>query len=168
MFCYYLRNMYLENRLREPGALTTAGFAVDLGAIKAPVFIYCSREDHIVPSSAAFKAIGLLNPGNAGNNRFVMGASGHIAGVINPASKGKRSYWTNDGAGGKSAKAAPPADFDAWHSGATEHKGSWWGEWSAFLAGHGGKEVKPRSKLGNKQYTPIEAAPGRYVKVRAD
>ena len=168
MFCYYLRNMYLENRLREPGALTTAGFAVDLGAIEAPVFIYCSREDHIVPSSAAFKAMGLLNPGNAGNNRFVMGASGHIAGVINPASKGKRSYWVNDGTGGKSAKAAPPADFDAWHSGATEHKGSWWGEWSAFLAGHGGKAVKPRSKLGNKQYTPIEAAPGRYVKVRAD
>ena len=166
MFCYYLRNMYLENKLREPGALTTAGFAVDLGAIDAPVFIYSSREDHIVPSSAAFKTMALLNPGKAGNNRFVMGASGHIAGVINPVSKGKRSYWTNDGA--NDGKAGPMPDFDGWYSGATEHKGSWWGEWSAFLAGHGGKEVKPRSKLGNKQHAPIEPAPGRYVKVRAD
>ena len=166
MFCYYLRNMYLENKLREPGALTTAGFAVDLGAIDAPVFIYSSREDHIVPSSAAFKTMGLLNPGKAGNNRFVMGASGHIAGVINPVSKGKRSYWANDGANG--GKAGPMPDFDAWYSGATEHKGSWWGEWSAFLAGHGGKEIKPRSKLGNKQHAPIEPAPGRYVKMRAD
>jgi polyhydroxyalkanoate synthase len=168
MFCYYLRNMYLENKLREPGVLTTAGAKVDLGAIEAPVFIYCSREDHIVPSSAAFKAMALLNPGNPGNNRFVMGASGHIAGVINPASKGKRSYWTNDGSRDGASNAAPPLDFDAWHSGATEHKGSWWGEWSAFLAGHGGKKVKARSKFGNQQYAPIEPAPGRYVKVRAD
>ena len=159
MFCYYLRNMYLENKLREPGTLTTAGAPVDIGKIAAPVFIYCSREDHIVPSSAAFKAMALLNPGKPGNNRFVMGASGHIAGVINPASKGKRSHWTND---------KPASDFDAWVAGATEHKGSWWGEWAAFLAQHGGKEVKPRAKLGNKQYPPIEAAPGRYVKVRAD
>ena len=159
MFCYYLRNMYLENKLREPGTLNTAGAAVDLGKIDAPVFIYCSREDHIVPSSAAFKAMGLLNPGKPQNNRFVMGASGHIAGVINPASKGKRSHWVNQ---------QPATDFDAWVSGAAEHKGSWWGEWAKFLAEHGGKDVKPRSKLGNKQYAPIEPAPGRYVKVRAD
>jgi polyhydroxyalkanoate synthase len=159
MFCYYLRNMYLDNKLREPGALNTAGAPVDLGKIDAPVFIYCSREDHIVPSSAAFKAMGLLNPGKPQNNRFVMGASGHIAGVINPASKGKRSHWINP---------RPATDFDAWVGGATEHKGSWWGAWASFLAEHGGKEVKPRSKLGNKQHPPIEPAPGRYVKVRAD
>ena len=166
MFCFYLRNMYLENKLREPGVLNTAGAKVDLGAIDAPVFIYGSREDHIVPWDAAFKSMGLLNPGKPNNNRFVLGASGHIAGVINPASKGKRSYWTNDAK--PKGKAALAPDAQGWFGGATEHKGSWWSEWTAFLAEHGGKDVKPRSKLGNKQYPPIEPAPGRYVKVRAD
>jgi polyhydroxyalkanoate synthase len=165
MFCFYLRNMYLENKLREPGALTTAGSKVDLGAIDVPVFIYGSREDHIVPWEAAFKSLGILNPGKAKNNRFLLGASGHIAGVINPASKGKRSYWTNDA---RPKGKAKPLEPQAWFEGATEHKGSWWPEWSAFLTEHGGKDVKARSKLGNKQYAPIEAAPGRYVKVRAD
>ncbi len=159
MFCFYLRQMYLENNLRTPGKVTTAGVPVDLGAIDAPTFIYGSREDHIVPWTAAYKSMGLLNPAKPENNRFVLGASGHIAGVINPASKGKRSYWSNKD------QAANP---DAWMVAATEHKGSWWTEWAAFLAEHGGKDVKARSKLGNKQYAPIEPAPGRYVKVRAD
>ena len=164
MFCFYLRNMYLENRLREPGALTTAGSAVDLGTIDAPVFIYGSREDHIVPWEAAYKTMGLLNPDTPKNNRFILGASGHIAGVINPASKNKRCYWTNDAKG--KTQAAP--DAAAWFSGATEHKGSWWGEWAAFLAEHGGSNIKARTKLGSKQFPPIEPAPGRYVKVRAE
>ena len=112
------------------------------------MFIYGSREDHIVPWDAAFKSMGLLNPGKPKNNRFVLGASGHIAGVINPASKGKRSYWTNDA---KPKAKAKPLDADAWFEGATEHKGSWWTEWAAFLAEHGGKDVKARSKLGNKR-----------------
>jgi polyhydroxyalkanoate synthase len=159
MFCFYLRQMYLENNLRQAGKVTTAGAKVDLGAIDAPTFIYGSREDHIVPWTAAFKSMGLLNPGKPENNHFVLGASGHIAGVINPASKGKRSHWISDG------KAQ---DADAWMAGATEHKGSWWSSWAAFLAEHGGKEIKARSKLGNKKYAPIEAAPGSYVKVRAD
>jgi polyhydroxyalkanoate synthase len=165
MFCYYLRNMYLENKLREPGALDAAGAKIDLGAIDAPTFIYGSREDHIVPWDAAFKSMDILNPGKPKNNRFLLGASGHIAGVINPASKGKRSYWTNDP---KPRAKAKPLDAPGWLAGATEHKGSWWPEWSAFLAEHGGKDVKARGKPGNKQYSPIEAAPGRYVKVRAD
>jgi polyhydroxyalkanoate synthase len=165
MFCFYLRNMYLENKLREPGALTTAGAPVDLGAIDAPVFVYGSREDHIVPWDAAYKSMGLLNPAKPKNNRFVLGASGHIAGVINPASKGKRSHWTNDAKPKGKAKAL---SADEWMKGATEHKGSWWTVWAAFLAENGGKDIKARSKLGNKQYAPIEPAPGRYVKVRAD
>lgn len=165
MFCFYLRNMYLENKLREPGALTTAGVPVDLGAIDAPVFVYASREDHIVPWDAAYKSMTLLNPSKPKNNRFVMGASGHIAGVINPASKGKRSHWTNDA---KPKAKAKPLSADEWMASATEHKGSWWTVWAGFLAEHGGKDIKARSKLGNKHYTPIEPAPGRYVKVRAD
>ncbi|ATQ77466.1 class I poly(R)-hydroxyalkanoic acid synthase [Massilia violaceinigra] len=172
MFCWYLRNTYLENSLKEPGKLTVAGAPVDLGAIEAPVFVYGSKEDHIVPWSAAYGSMHILNPKNAQANRFVMGASGHIAGVINPASKNKRSYWTNDagaapkGKGKAMGKAA--ASAQEWFNGATEHKGSWWPEWAAFLAEHGGKEVKAPAKAGSKAYQPIEPAPGRYVKVRAD
>jgi polyhydroxyalkanoate synthase len=165
MFCYYLRNMYLENKLREPGALTTAGVRIDLGAIDAPAFIYGSRDDHIVPWDAAYKSMALLNPGKPKNNRYVLGASGHIAGVINPASKGKRSYWTCDP---KPKARAKLLDDTAWLVGATEHKGSWWGEWAAFLAEHGGKDVKAPGKAGSQHYPAIEPAPGRYVKTRAD
>jgi polyhydroxyalkanoate synthase len=165
MFCYYLRNMYLENKLRQPGALSTAGAKVDLGAIEAPAFIYGSREDHIVPWEAAYKSMQILNAAKPKNNRFILGASGHIAGVINPASKGKRSYWTNDA---KPKARGKPLDAQGWIDGATEHKGSWWPEWSAFLAQHGGEEVKAPATPGNEHYRPIEPAPGRYVKVRAD
>lgn len=162
MFCWYLRNTYLENSLKQAGKLSVAGEQVDLGAIDAPVFIYGSKEDHIVPWNAAYASMSLLNPKKAKANRFVLGASGHIAGVINPASKKKRSYWTNDG------KSRKPLAADAWFAGATEHAGSWWPEWSSFLADHGGKQVKAPVKLGNTRYKPVEPAPGRYVKVRAD
>ena len=168
MFCWYLRNTYLENSLKTPGKLTVAGAAVDLSSIDTPTFIYGSRDDHIVPWTSAYASMVLLNPGHAGRNRFVLGASGHIAGVINPASKKKRSYWTNDKAGGarRGARTAP-LDPDAWLAGADETPGSWWSEWAAFLAEHGGGQVKAPAKPGNRLYKPIEAAPGRYVKVRA-
>jgi polyhydroxyalkanoate synthase len=164
MFCWYLRNTYLENSLKEAGKLTVAGEQVDLGAIDAPVFVYGSREDHIVPWNAAYASMHILNRGNPKANRFVLGASGHIAGVINPASKKKRSYWTNDA----KARAKSVAAADTWMAGATEHVGSWWPEWAAFLAEHGGKQVKAPAKAGNAKFKPIEPAPGRYVKVRAD
>jgi len=159
MFCYYLRNMYLENNLRIPGKLTVAGEAVDLGAIDAPVFIYGSKEDHIVPWDAAFRSLALLNPAKPENNTFVLGASGHIAGVINPAAKNKRSHWLRDGA------AASPA---AWLDSAGEQAGSWWGAWSAFLQQHGGADVDAPSAPGNDAYPALEPAPGSYVKARAD
>ena len=175
MFCWYLRNTYLENKLKDPGALTVCGVPVDLGKIEAPVFVYASREDHIVPWTAAFASMGLLNPKNGKANRFVLGASGHIAGVINPAAKNKRSYWVNDKSGvndkrsgnGKSGKAPAWSD-SAWIDGATEHKGSWWPEWAGFLAQHGGAEVAAPATPGNGQYPPLEPAPGRYVKARAE
>ncbi len=162
MFCWYLRNTYLENSLKTPGKLSVAGARVDLGSIDVPAFIYGSREDHIVPWNSAFASLAILNPNKPKANRFILGASGHIAGVINPAAKNKRSYWTNDALAGKQAQP------EQWFEGATEHAGSWWPEWAAFLATHGGKEIKARTKLGNANYPPIEAAPGRYVKVRAD
>jgi polyhydroxyalkanoate synthase len=163
MFCWYLRNTYLENKLKQPGALTVCGVPVDLGMIDAPVFMYGSKEDHIVPWQAAFASMSLLNPKNSKANRFVLGASGHIAGVINPASKNKRSYWVND-KGGKSR----PKSGAAWLEGAVENKGSWWPEWAKFLAAHGGAEVPAPSAAGNAQYTALEPAPGRYVRARAD
>jgi polyhydroxyalkanoate synthase len=159
MFCWYLRNMYLENNLRRPGKLNVAGAPVDLSKIDAPAFIYGSREDHIVPWAAAYESMSLLNPKKRNRNRFVLGASGHIAGVINPPAKKKRSYWVND---------KPTADAEAWLSGATEHPGSWWPEWSKFLAKYGGEKVRAPRKFGSTRYKPIEPAPGRYVRVKAE
>lgn len=162
MYCYYLRNMYLENNLKQKDKLTVSGDKVDLSAIEAPIFIYGSKEDHIVQWTAAYASMSLLNPGQPKANRFILGASGHIAGVINPASKNKRSYWTND------SKVKGVASAEQWLAGTTEHAGSWWPEWSKFLAAHGGKDVKAPAKLGSTKFKPVEPAPGRYVKVRAD
>jgi polyhydroxyalkanoate synthase len=167
MFCWYLRNTYLENSLKEPGKLTVAGEKIDLSAIDAPAFIYASREDHIVPWTSAYSSLNILNPKKPKANRFVLGASGHIAGVINPASKKKRSYWINDDATPKTVKAKRP-DADTWLQGAAEHAGSWWPEWAKFLAEHGGKDVKAPTQPGNAAHQPIEPAPGRYVKMKAD
>lgn len=157
MFCWYLRNLYLENSLKEPGKLRVCSTPLDLSVIDAPAFIFGSREDHIVPWTAAYESSKLLNPKKKGRNRFVLGASGHIAGVINPPAKKKRSYWTND---------KLTASANAWLKGATEHPGSWWTEWAKFLAEHAGAQIQAR-KFGNEKYTVIEPAPGRYVKVKA-
>lgn len=159
MFCWYLRHTYLEDQLKVAGKLKVAGSQIDLGKIDAPVFIYGSKEDHIVPWQTAFKSCHLLNPKKKKRNQFILGASGHIAGVVNPPAKKKRSYWSNPQINNNA---------DAWLSGAIEHAGSWWPEWAKFLAEHGGKMVKAPVKQGNTTYRPIESAPGRYVKVRAD
>jgi polyhydroxyalkanoate synthase len=154
MYCWYLRHTYLQNELKVPRALTVCGEQVDLGRIEAPFFIYGSREDHIVPWTAAYASVPLVS----GKRRFVLGASGHIAGVINPPAKGKRSYWTQD---------KVPATPEAWLEGATEHPGSWWPAWSDWLKPHGGKLLNAPKKPGSAKFKPIEAAPGRYVKVKA-
>ena len=154
MYCWYLRHTYLQNELKQPGKLTVCGESVDLGSIEAPVFIYGSREDHIVPWTAAYSTVPLLK----GPRRFVLGASGHIAGVINPPAKGKRSYWTNP---------KLPAEAQAWFDGATEHPGSWWTAWSDWLKPHGGKLVNAPKTSGSAKFKAIEPAPGRYVKVKA-
>jgi polyhydroxyalkanoate synthase len=154
MYCYYLRNTYLSNKLREPGALVNCGVAVDLGKIKLPTFVLATREDHIVPWHSAYRTLELVG---GDDKTFVLGASGHIAGVVNPASKNRRSYWTG---------APYPADPDEWRSGAQEKNGSWWPVWSEWLARHGGGRREAPKAVGNVQYRPIEAAPGRYVKQR--
>jgi len=156
MYCWYLRHAYLNNEIGKPGALTVCGEAVDLGKIKAPVYLYGSREDHIVPWTSAYASTRLLK----GPKRFVLGASGHIAGVVNPPAKKKRSHWIGKG-------QALPADAQAWFAGAVEHPGSWWTDWSQWLAGHAGPlKAAPRTP-GNRKYKAIEPAPGRYVKAKA-
>jgi polyhydroxyalkanoate synthase subunit PhaC len=154
MYCWYLRHMYLQNELKQPGALTVCGEPVDLRSIEAPFFIYGSREDHIVPWTAAYASVPLIE----GKKTFVLGASGHIAGVINPPAKGKRSYWTN---------AKLPAKAEDWLAGATEHPGSWWTAWSDWLKPNGGKLVNAPKTPGSARFKAIEPAPGRYVKAKA-
>ncbi len=156
MFCWYLRNTYHENNLVEPGKLTVCGQKIDLGKIDTPTYVYGSREDHIVPWDSAYRSTQLLT----NKVRFVLGASGHIAGVINPPAKGKRSHWIG-------AAAALPAQPKDWFDKAKEHPGSWWTDWSAWLKSHAGKQIAAPKTPGNRQYKPIEAAPGRYVKQKA-
>ena len=154
MYCYYVRNTYLENKLRVPGALVNCGVPVDLGRIDRPSFIYSSREDHIVPWRAAYRSLALLG----GEKRFVLGASGHIAGVINPPAKKRRSYWTGE---------PQVRDPEAWLAGAAESPGSWWPQWSQWLEAFKGGRRKAPGRPGSTRYRAIEPAPGRYVKQKA-
>ncbi len=155
-YAWYLRNTYLENNLTKPGAATVCGEKVDLNQVDMPVYIYGSREDHIVPIGGAYATTQYL----PGKKRFVMGASGHIAGVINPPAKGKRSHWIRE-------DGKLPKSVDQWIAGATEHKGSWWTDWSNWLAAQAGKEIAAPKTYGKGKYKAIEPAPGRYVKAKA-
>jgi len=154
MYCWYLRNTYLENALRRPGALRVCGQALDLSAIRAPAFIYGSREDHIVPWRGAYQSTQILG----GRKRFVLGASGHIAGVINPPRANKRCHWTNE---------RLPVSADDWLAGATEHPGSWWTGWSHWLADFGGGRIAAPRRAGGHGFKALEPAPGRYVLQKA-
>jgi polyhydroxyalkanoate synthase len=153
MYCWYLRQTYLENRLREPGGTLQCGVPVDLSDIDVPAFVYASREDHIVPWQTAYASTQLLG----GQTRFVLGASGHIAGVINPPAKRKRNHWIAD----------PAPDAQAWLASARSVEGSWWPAWTDWLRGHAGALVAAPRQAGNTEFAPMEAAPGRYVKEKA-
>ena len=162
-YAWYLRNTYFENNLVKPGKLVVCGEKIDLGQLDMPVYIYGSREDHIVPIGGAYASTQVL----PGKKRFVMGASGHIAGVINPPAKKKRSYWTNDKlASTRSGGDKFPVAQADWLQGATEHAGSWWPDWSDWLLGHAGKQIAAPKTYGSRKYKAIEPAPGRYVKAK--
>ena len=154
MYAWYIRNTYFENNLVKPGKATVCGEKVDLRKIDVPAYIYGSREDHIVPIEGAYASVQHLS----GPKRFVMGASGHIAGVINPPAKKKRSYWTG---------SKLPKTHAQWLEGAKEHPGSWWTDWYEWLAPHAGKQVAAPKSYGRGEHQAIEPAPGRYVKVKA-
>ena len=154
MYCWYLRHTYLQNDLVKPGKITLCGEKIDLSKISCPAYIYASHDDHIVPWKSAYESSHILK----GENRFVLGASGHIAGVINPPSKNKRYYYENN----KIEKTA-----DEWLAGAKEIKGSWWPNYSKWLEQFGGKKIPARKTFGNAKYKKLEAAPGRYVKEKS-
>lgn len=161
-YAWYLRHTYLQDELKQPGWLKVCGEILDLSRIEAPVFIYGSMEDHIVPWKAVYASTRLLK----GEKAFVLGASGHVAGVINPPAKKKRSYWTLDakeGKGAKGKKAELPKQAEDLFVAAQEHPGSWWPVWGVWLAGHAGEMQAAPKKPGSKNYPVIEPAPGRYV-----
>jgi poly[(R)-3-hydroxyalkanoate] polymerase subunit PhaC len=154
MYCWYVRNTYLENNLRIPGKTIHCDVPVDFAQIDVPTYVLASREDHIVPWQTAYRTCRLISS----DVRFTLAASGHIAGVINPPTRNKRSFWV----GGK-----PGNDAAQWLEGAREIPGSWWTDWSAWLKGQAGNFVSARSQLGALQFPEIEPAPGRYVKMRS-
>jgi len=158
-FAWYFRNTYLENRLKTPGALQVCGHSIDFGALRMPAYLYASREDHIVPWASAYASRELLG----GPTRFVLGESGHIAGVVNPPARGRRGYWAYDVDDRRGAAAGP----QEWLRDAPRHAGSWWPDWLRWLAGHSGDKVRAKSTLGNRRYRTLEPAPGQYVRVRA-
>jgi polyhydroxyalkanoate synthase subunit PhaC len=156
MHTFYLRRMYHENKLVVPGGITLKGVPIDLGKVKIPVYILSTKEDHIAPWKATYAATQLYG----GPVRFTLSGSGHIAGVVNPAGSDKYGFWTLDG------KKRNPASPDEWFAQATQHPGSWWPDWGAWIAKQAGGEV-PARKPGDGKLKPIEDAPGRYVKVKA-
>ncbi|RZI81994.1 MAG: class I poly(R)-hydroxyalkanoic acid synthase [Rubrivivax sp.] len=153
MYCWYLRNTYLENKLAQPNAVTVCDTPIDLRCLDMPTFVYGSREDHIVPWDSAYASTQLVQ----GPVTFVLGASGHIAGVINPPEKKKRSHWTSVQPG------KLPATAQEWMSTAQENPGSWWPVWAKWLASHAGAKVAAPKQPGSKKHPAIEPAPGRYV-----
>ncbi len=154
MHSYYLRNMYLKNLLRKPGGLTLAGVPIDLSKAGLPLYFASTIEDHIAPWRATYAGARLF-PGAV---RFVLGGSGHIAGIVNPPAANKYHYWTNP---------ALPEDPEQWFKGAAQHPGSWWTDWAGWIARHGGGKVPARIP-GKGKLKALEDAPGSYVKVRGD
>ena len=153
MYSYYIRNMYMENNLIKPNALTMCGTPVDISSIKTPSYFLSTIDDHIAPWKTTFTGAKTMT----GPVEFVLGASGHIAGVINPPAKKKRNYWVNGDF---------TQDSDKWLETAESQPGSWWDHWSEWLKQQGGTEISAIASLGNNDYPTIEEAPGRYVKKR--
>ena len=152
MHSFYLRKMYQENLLAQPGGISLAGVPIDLCKIKTPAYFLSTREDHIAPWKSTYRGTQLLS----GPKRFVLAASGHIAGVVNPPEGGKYSHWINQDL---------PSDPEEWFKGATEIAGSWWPDWHRWVSAQAKAQV-PARMPGDGKLKPIEDAPGSYVQVR--
>lgn len=156
MHSFYLRNMYMGNLLREPGGITLAGVPIDLSKVTTPSYFVSTAEDHIAPWRGTYLGATVLG----GPVRFVLGGSGHIAGIINPPSAQKYGYWTHP------AKALP-ANPDDWMAGAVQHTGSWWTDWQAWVTGLDAAQVPARDPAKGKLKS-LEPAPGSYAMLRLD
>jgi len=152
MHSFYLRRMYQENLLAVPNGISLANVPIDLGKIKTPAYFLSTREDHIAPWKSTYRGTQLLG----GPKRFVLAASGHIAGVVNPPDSGKYSHWINPD--------LPPAP-DSWLEGATEIAGSWWPDWHRWVTALDPKQV-PARQPGDGKLPALGDAPGSYVQVR--
>jgi len=150
---FYLRNFYLENKLVK-GEMEIGGVKLNLKQVKIPIYNLATREDHIAPAKSVLYGSQFFG----GDVRYVLAGSGHIAGVVNPATKPKYQYWT----GGR----PEGSDVDAWLSKATEHAGSWWPDWLHWLKSYDGTML-PAREIGGGKLKPIEDAPGSYVKVKS-
>ncbi len=153
MVLWYLETYYHKNLLREPGAVKMGGVGLDLGKIDVPVYFLSAEEDHICPWASTYA--GAQNFG--GEKVFVLGGSGHNAGVVNPPNKVKYGYRTNDEIG---------ADAIDWYDGSMRHEGSWWPHWNDWLISLNAAEPIAAPKMGSRRYGQIEPAPGRYVLVK--
>jgi len=154
MHSFYLRNMYMKNLLKEPGGITVAGVPIDLGKIKTPSYFISAMEDHIAPWKSTYLGAQRFS----GPVRFVLGGSGHIAGIVNPPAANKYGYWRND-------KLAPTAD--EWIEGASQHPGSWWTDWQEWVSALNDDKVPARDPAKGK-LPVLEDAPGSFVKFRLD
>ncbi|MDN3520435.1 class I poly(R)-hydroxyalkanoic acid synthase [Halomonas ramblicola] len=151
---WYLRHLYLENRLVEPGGIELDGVKIDLRKVSAPSYFISTRDDHIAKWNSSY--YGALLP--KGPVKFVLGGSGHIAGIVNPPHKNKYGYWTND--------ELPPTP-EEWLEGAEQHEGSWWPHWQAWITENGyadPEKLVPARQPGEGELDILEPAPGRYVK----
>jgi polyhydroxyalkanoate synthase len=155
MYCWYARNTYLENKIKEPGKTTQCGLPIDLSKVDVPLYVLASREDHIVPWQSAYRSKDLMGR----EPRFVLAASGHVAGVINPPARRKRSHWLNDDLN---------CDAKSWFEGAHENPGSWWPDWDAWMKRHSSGTVPAPAQPGNANFRVIEPAPGRYVRQKSN
>jgi len=155
MYCWYTRNTYLENKIKEPGKTTQCGVSIDLSRVNAPLYLLASREDHIVPWRSAYLSKDLIGT----DPRFVLAASGHVAGVINPPARNKRSHWLNDNL---------KSDANGWLEKAEEKPGSWWPDWDDWMKRHSSGKIPAPAQAGNANYNVIEPAPGRYVKQKSN
>ncbi len=153
MHSFYLRNMYQENKLVEPGGITLDGVAIDLTTIKTPTFILSTREDHIAPWKSTYAATQLYG----GPVKFCLSASGHIAGVVNPPAAQKYCHWTH---------SRKPKSPEAWLNAAKQVDGSWWPEWYGWVSRHAGAKQTPALVPGDGPHKALEDAPGSYVRVR--
>jgi len=154
MHSFYLRNMYMNNLLAKPDALTLAGTKIDLSKVATPSYFVSAIEDHIAPWKTTYAGTQVMN----GKSHFVLSGSGHIAGMVNPPAANKYGFWTNE---------KLPATPDAWFASAKQHEGSWWPNWRQWVTPHLGREV-PARVPGKGKLKVIEAAPGSYARIRAD